>query len=67
METVPLYIWDPFDTTNVTKRFISLDLLNIIFIYIVNSFVLTLKFFQIFLFPIYLIELNIMKLNILQR
>ena len=48
MENATLYIWDLFDTTNVIKSFISVDLLilNIVFIYIVNSFVLTLSFFK---------------------
>ena len=48
MENATLYIWDLFDTTNVIKSFISVDLLilNIVFIFIVNSFVLTLSFFK---------------------
>ena len=41
MENAILYIWDLFDTTYVIKIFISVDLLNIVFIYIVNNFVLT--------------------------
>ena len=64
MENATLYVWDLFDANNVVKIFVSVYLLNIIFIYIVKNLAVTLKMFLNIPFFILPIELNIVKLDI---
>ena len=45
MENATLYVWDLFDANSVIKIFISVYLLNIIFMYIVKNLAVTLKMF----------------------